>query len=255
MTTTIATLDGVASTTIADLYITGVRRQVLPAVRDVYLEVPGRAGSWHFPEQGGDRELTLGLLIGSDTFAERRASARALGRWLWPSTDLAARRPLILDDEPDRYELVAVADTVDLDELLETGQGSVTFRTGPYALAVTEDTDTLTLTTGTPADTLDVAAADDLANDLPFTVEVTPSGVTNGFTLTINGDVLVYEDSVAGGETITVDTDTLSVLADGAPALTAVAGTFARLQAGTNNVELAADTTTELAFAWRRRYV
>ena len=255
MTITTATLDGVPSTSIADLVITGVRRQATPAVRDVYLDVPGRAGSWHFAERGGDRELTLGFLLASSTFDGRRAAARALGRWLWPTDLSAGRRPLVVDDEPDRYELVTLADAPEVDELLETGQGSVTFRTGPYALDVTEDTANLTLTQVNPADTLTVTAADDLANEIPYTVTLTPSAVIGSFTLAVNGDALTFGDSVAGGDTVTINTETLSVLHNGQPALTSVSGAFGRLQAGLNNVELTVDNSTDLAFTWRRRYV
>ena len=255
MTITTATLGGVDSSSIADLVITGVRRQVTPAVRDVYLEVPGRAGAWHFPERGGDRELELGLLLASSSFAGRRTAARAVGRWLWPAADLAPRRQLIVSDEPDRYDLVALADAVDVDELLETGQGSATFRTGPFSYSTTQDTADLTLTPSSSLDTFDIAAGADLANELPFRVTLTPQLAIGGFILTVNEVELTYGNAVAGGEVVTVDTDTLSVLLQGQPALTSVTGAFATLAAGTNTVELSADQAVDLSFTWRRRYV
>lgn len=258
MTITTATLAGVDSTTIADLIITSVRRQATPTVRDVYMDVPGRPGAWHFGEAGGDRDLTLGLLVASASFADRRSTVRAVGRWLWPNVDEDGERELYLSDEPDRYELVTLADTVDLDELLDTGQGSATFRAAPYALDALEDTAVLNLTAGAPTDTVDVAAGVDLANELPIVIEVTPANdMPAGFTLTVRDTVaLTYSGAVLTGQTVTVNTETLTVDLDGTAALTATAGAFPKLVAGPNLVELdAGGAGATVTLTWRRRYV
>ncbi|MFG0329220.1 MAG: distal tail protein Dit [Phycisphaerales bacterium] len=256
MTITTASLDGVDSTTIADLIITGVRRQATPSVRDVYLDVPGRPGAWHFGEAPGDRELTLGVLIGSSTLAARRSSVRELGRWLWPGVGVDGERELILSDEPDRYELVTLTDALEVDELMETGEGAVTFRTAPYALDVNEDTANLVLSPGGPSDTVTVTPSADLANEVPFVATITPQAAIGGFDLVVNsGTALSYSSNVAGGETVTVDTETLSVLHNGQAALTATSGAFAKLAPGDNIVEVITDDTVDVAVTWRRRYV
>ena len=257
MTITTVTLAGTASTTIADLVITAVRRQATPTVRDIYVDVPGRPGAWHFGEAAGDREITLGLLIAADSLADRRSTVRAVGRWLWPAYGEDGERQLVLDDEPDRYELVTLAESVDVDELLETAQGSATFRAAPFAFAATEDTANLTLSPGSPVEIVTVSPSVDLANELPVVVDVTAQAdLTGGFSLSLAGAELTYSADVLSGSTVTIDTDTLTVSHDGAAALTATTGAFGKFTAGDNTVEWVAGSGGALVdVTWRRRYV
>jgi predicted phage tail component-like protein len=247
----VATLGGVSSADIDGLVITGVTRQITPTIRDTYLDVPGRPGSWYFAEAPGDRELTLEVAITAATFAERRAAARKLGRWLYSNE----QRQLVLDDEPGRYELAQLAGAPELAELVNLGRGSVPFRVGPFAISETLDEATGTLTAGGDSTVITVTPADDLADTIPPVITIEPTGPLTGFTLGLGGNELVYDGPIAGSDVILITTETLSVTLNGDPALTNVAGVFGSLVSGANTLTWESDGAAVISAEWRARFI
>lgn len=258
-TPTVITYAGVASSTIPELYVEAVSRQITPGVRDVYVDVPGRDGSWLFPNAAGDRTISAQFAIVGDTLPERRAAVRKAARWLWRP---GSRRPLIISDEPDRFYRAMLAGGVDSAEALALGRFSAEWRTAPYAEAVDADTDTVA-----GSGTVTVVDSDDLADELYPSVEVTAAGALgSGFTLTVGAYELVYGSAVSAGGKVTIsavsstvttgadtDTDLDGTFDVSALAMTAVTGRFPRLVAGDNTVAVTGGATAVLR--WRRRYV
>lgn len=258
MTDTTITYAGVSSATIAGLYVENVSRDITPGIRDVYVDVPGRAGSWHFPEEGADRGLSVEFAVVGDTLELRRSALREVGRWLYRR----GRAKLIISDEPDRFVEASLASAISAEERLTLARFSAEFRTSPYAYSVAIDTDTVVGT-----DTVTVTPSDDLADEMFPSVEVTAAGaLPSGFTLTVAGRELVYGSAVSAAGKVTIsavsstvttgaDTDTdLDGTFDVADLrMTAVSGQFPRLYSGANTVTVTGGATAVLR--WRRRYV
>ena len=268
MTTTDVTLNAVdLSDAVPEAAILRVRRKLVGARRDTFVDVPGRAGAWVFREEPGDRTIVLELDLAGVSFATRRAAVLDLAEW---ADTPAGPVRLIIDDEPDRYYTVVLADDPDVDEWLNNAAAELTYRADPYAHAITTSSAPITATSGTAAGTF---AASDTIVTYPV-IEVTPlDGTLTGFTIGLNGDAITWTDeTVMSGETVTISsissTVTLGVSTDvhltGAynasdVAMATVSGTFPLIIPGTDINTYSITTTgtaTNVRFVitWRRRY-
>ena len=198
--TTDVTLNGTAlSSAVPSAKVLGVTRELLGRRRFNRIDIPGRAGSWHYDEEPGDRELVVGLDIQADTFAARRAAVRALAYWC----DVGAVSRLIVDDETDRYHDAIVANG-DSSEWLNNATIDLRFLVGPYALAIASTSTSISAAGGTGSGSF--AVGDEVTAE-PV-IELTPAGGTlTGFTLTINGYALTWAgpDVIAATESLTVN--------------------------------------------------
>lgn len=250
-------LDGVSSSTIPELEVENVTRQMVPSLRDSYLDVPGRAGSWLFEEAAGDRSVAIRFALVGDDIAGRRAAVREVGRFLYAP----GRRKLIISDEPDRFDWARISEAPTADELLRRGRAEATFRTGPYSESTAIQTDTIAA-----SGDLTVPAEDGLADELVPVVVVTATAAIAGFTLTTNGVDLVYGSAMALGAKVTInsiaatvttgdstDTDLVGDFDGALLAMTAVDGDFPTLTVGANPIVLTAGIST--SWEWRSRYV
>lgn len=250
-------LDGVSSSTIPEIVVEDVTRQIVPSVRDSYLEVPGRSGSWLFEEEAGDRPLGIRVALVGESVAERREAVRKAARFIYAP----GRRKLIISDEPDRFLWAKIADAPRSDELLARGRFEATFRTGPFAESTAISTATVAA-----SGNLVVPDEDGLADFFEPVVVVTATGPVSGWTITTNGVALSYGSAMTSGAKVTVSTIAATVttgdsidtelvgLFNGANlAMTAVDGDFPKLSAGANPVVLSAGIST--AWKWRARYV
>jgi len=259
-----ASLNGVELTDLApSALIVDIARQLVGQRRSVFVEMPGRAGSWKFPEKPGDRRVSIELSLSAASFAERRAEVRAVAAWC----DLDGPARLILSDEPDRYHDALLEDGAVFEQLAH-GSGSLTFRVGPYALAITPSSTEITAT-GSGSDSGSFTGADEL-DALPV-VEITPTdGTLTGFEFTLNGDAISYGDTIAAGDTVTIssisdtvtlgasgDTDLTGAFVAGLVAMGTVSGEFGRVIPEANDWALNwTGTATEITIAitWRDRY-
>lgn len=262
------TLDDVAlSDAVPGVIVKRVTRQLLGDRRDVFELVPGRAGSWRFGEQAGDRLITLQLaLVGeSSTYPieesgleARRAACRALADW----ADHAQPVTLVADDEPDRYWMATVSSAPTPDEWLIRATVDLVFRVGPYALALELSTHDEALTNGALA----TFSIPDNVNAYPV-VEITAGdAMASGFTLNVNGLELVYGAAVAPGDVLTVSSLSYTV-STGANTDTELEGSFVTadlsmgdvdgdfpiLVPGSNGIEIVGGDA-DVSISWRRRY-
>jgi len=265
MSSTVVTLNGTSSATaVPELVIVKVARQLLGDRRDVFVEVPGKAGSYAFAEEPGDRFVVLQFDLQAGSFADRRDAVRRLAAW---ADTPAGSVPLAVDDEPDRYSEAVLVGRLDVDEWLTRGAGEIEYRVGPYALANDPTTETLVLLTSPASDTF--TAADELTA-YPV-LELTPlDGTMTGFTLSMNGDTLTWSGLVILADTLTVsaisatvtqgandDVNLVGAFNVGALDMADVDGSFPLVVPGTNALDLSwtgTATGISVAITWRRRY-
>ena len=253
------------ATDVPDALVLQVLRPLVGNRRNVFVDVPGRAGSWIFPEQPGDRTLTVFVDITSATFAERRAAVRALAYW----ADIGATGALIVDDEPDRYHEAILDAGVDVSEWLTyTDPFSIPFRVGPYALAVLPSTESIAIAGASPESGSFIAP--DTVEALPV-IEITPTnGTITGFTFTLGTSSLDFAETILDDQTVTIssisdvvtrgastDVDLTGAFNPAAVAMASISGEFPRITEGTNTWSLVwtgTATAITVLITWRERF-
>lgn len=268
MTATVnATLDGVSlATAVPEALVMNVHRPLVGARRHVVVDVPGKAGSWVFPEVAGDRIITIDLDLQGTSFATRRAAVRALADW----ADVGAVAPLIFSDESDRYHEAILDEAPDVDEWLIAGTVSLPFRVGPFALADSVSSEPFSGgSAGHFTHTWNITADDNV--DLVPIIELHGvGGNLDSPAVTLNGDTLNIIDSFAALAVVTISTVSHTVtsgvntdvnLTGAYNPLTVrmgrVSGEFGYLVPGSNTLEIAWDgaaTSVAGTVYWRRRY-
>lgn len=261
------TLGGVLlSNAVPAALVMRITRPLVGTRRNVFVDVPGRAGSWVFPEQAGDRTLTVEVDIEGADFPDRRAAVRALADW----ADVGTVAQLIVDDEPDRFHEVILDAGVDVNEWLRyAGDISVPFRAGPYALSVVPIVESFSITGGSPAaDTFEATASVD---GLPIIQLIPTNGTMTGFTFELNDAAISYTGLVLALHAITISaiSDTVQIGVNTDTELTGafnpadvamssvIANDFPRVIPGTNSWALSwtgTATAVSLEITWRERY-
>lgn len=265
MSGTVLTLNGTSSATaVPELLVVKVARQLLGDRRDVFVEVPGKAGSYAFAEEPGDRYVVIAFDLQASTFELRRDAVRRLAAW---ADTPAGPVPLAIDDEPDRYSEAVLVGPLDVTEWLTRGSGELEYRVGPYALANDTTTETELLTPS--PDSMTFTAADEVVA-YPVIELTATDGTMTGFTLSLNGDALTWSGLVIMTDTLTVSTISATVTQGanvdvnlvgtfnvGALDMTDVDGNFPLIVPGSNTLDLSwtgTATGITVAITWRRRY-
>ena len=128
------TLNGIHCSTYK-LVMLSKDRTVLPQVDDMYLQVPGRDGSYLFNRKLEDRhiEIICGLVRGSSS--DLRTTIRQIASWLFYTQKVR----LIFDDEPDKYYMAKYDGSIGLDQKRTNtlGEFTIKFRCEPYAYSLT----------------------------------------------------------------------------------------------------------------------
>jgi predicted phage tail component-like protein len=255
------------SDAVPEVVITNVRRPLLGAQRHVFVDAPGKVGSWVFPDVPGDGVLALDVVVLVDDEDDRRAALRELALWA-----VGAGEPdrLILSDEPDRFYEATLVTTAEVFENQYDAVTTIEYRVYPYTYEIDGSTEQLNIAAFPASGSFTI---DDDVVALPvFQIRPT-NGTLTALTLTVNGDTLTWSGSPAltSGQTLTINsissTATRGVSTDsnltGAfdPALvdmTDVNGVFPVLQPGLNNWSITRTgtaTTAVVDINWRRRFV
>lgn len=104
-------------------------RQLLPAVNDRYIEIPGRHGGFHFPGELQDRIIELECAFIGTSRQDLREKARQIAAWL----HTVERAVLSFDDEPDKYYLAKVDNAIDPSQMFVLATFNLNFRCEPFA--------------------------------------------------------------------------------------------------------------------------
>jgi len=201
------TFDNSASATaVPELIVQTVDRDLLPGVRDEYIEVPGYTGSFLFPEADGDRSMQMTCQLVADTTADRRAAVRALAQFLRKTT----MKRLIVSDEPDRFWLAKINAGVPVTERQARGLFQLTWRTSPYAESITTYSTSVSATSAPDTFSIDIGNSQ---VEIEPVIELTATeNSADGFELTIGGTVLDYAGSVTNGQVKTISCRTATVV-------------------------------------------
>lgn len=254
-----------SATAVPEMLIVRIRRRLLGARRDTFVEVPGRGGSWVFPEEPGDRSIFVEFDLQGSAFSNLRDAVRRLATW---ADTLNGAKRFIASDEPDRFYDVVLVGSLDVDEWLLRGSGELEYRAGPYAQAVTPTTETFAAS-GAGSDSDTFAALDELVA-YPV-IEITPTnGTITALAFTMNGDTLDWSGLIADDETLSISSIANVVTAGesddvnltgaydvSALSMSAVDGRFPLVIPGANAWSMTwtgSATTVTIEITWRRRY-
>jgi len=264
---TTVTWNAVSSTTIPELTIGKITRQLVGEHRGSFVSIPGRPGSHYFPEERGRRRITIECFImatDSGFPAGRRDAVTAVADWV----DINAECALILSDAPGVYYNAVLVETPDVDEWRELGMFELVFDADPYAYATAGSSHLFSLVSGVPQ-TYDF----DLRSQTWPILEVTPTNGTSttGFSLEIAGQVIVYDTIVAVNDTVNINGLAMAVLAGASNDVNitgaydpidllmgGVSGLFPILLPGDNDIEITSQggtsTTFDVNVIYRKRY-
>lgn len=111
---------------------------VLTASNDVYLQVPGRDGSYMVPRELADGAIVIECGISTANAIALMTAKRQIAAWVFSRQKVQ----LIFDDEPDKYYLVKYASEIGLSKMSSPGMGQfkLVFRCEPYAYFLTPKT-------------------------------------------------------------------------------------------------------------------
>lgn len=117
-----------------------INRPALPALRIREIEALGRHGLYDFGSNTyGKRYIEVEIKYVGDTFEELRARARDIAAWL---SGINGLKRLVFDDEPDKYYLAKLYDSVPIQNSYRIVTGAkILFECNPpFALSINQDT-------------------------------------------------------------------------------------------------------------------
>jgi len=237
--------DGISSTTIPQFCCQKITRQILGNSRGTFVEIPGRSGSWFFPEQPGRRKIILECFVLEEEVAfptGRRDAVTLVADWL----EIGRQGKLILGDDPTVFHNAVLIDPPDVDEWRSLATFELTFTAESYGYAINSSSWSYSAASGS-VQNHDFSL---LVPTYPI-VEITPTGGSSitGFTLSLNGKILTYNTVLTTGSTVNVNSLAMSVLAGTSDdvnltgaydplemLMSGVTGSFPFLQVGTNEI-------------------
>lgn len=98
-----------------------IKLSVLPTISQTTLKVNGKAGSYDFGNEIGEREMEVAVSILADSPSDLRDKVRQFGEWLY----YEEAKKLVILDEADKYYMAKFTGGSDLDETLKLGQGTI----------------------------------------------------------------------------------------------------------------------------------
>lgn len=107
-------------------------RPILPDIRQEYVEVAKRDGSYDF--SGGeleDRLIEIDCAFIETNVGDLRYKARQLAKWLYGTKNDKGR--LIFTDEPDLFYNAKLNNKIDIEQTITMGEFTLAFRCDPHA--------------------------------------------------------------------------------------------------------------------------
>ncbi|MED4904128.1 distal tail protein Dit [Parageobacillus thermoglucosidasius] len=181
------------------LRISNISRPLLPEIRDHYEQIPGRHGSYLFPQPFGDRIVTVSCLLQTRTVEERLQMVRRISSWL--STNNKAM--LWFSDEPDVFYLAKVSKAPDFEELLTLGRFVVEFTCEPFKYAADSREEFFDM----DSNSVQSLYNNGTAEAYPTIVISAEYGEIDRPKITINDKYLLYTGLLTAGSTIEFNTE------------------------------------------------
>jgi len=220
-----------------------------PALRNSFIQIPGRPGVADFGSDGTERVITVRCNIYPQyTFTNLVAALDAVAQWLDPDKGL---KQLVLDDVPDRYFTARLQDAVDCDRLiLAAGAFDLKFVCpDPFGYAQTDEVFTIT---AEGASTITRTKGNTGSLPVYLLKGIIPQGTATSITIRTGDDELKVVGALNDGETLVIDSALVTAkvvdasgetLRNGLPLLSEL--NFPTLRKGANTVTI---TTTGATF-------
>jgi predicted phage tail component-like protein len=192
------TFNGIHSS-VYNVIMKSQNRQVLPASADIFVEIPGRHGSYHIPGKLQDREISLECGYISTSIATLRSNARSVAAWLYTEE----RATLTFDDEPGKSYTAKYTGTIDIEQAFVMGKFTLTFRCEPFAYGSE-------VTTNFAGDSVTLDNAGTTETEPYFQATFTASA--SEWKVTLGTDYIRVVDAFTAGDTLKITTSTGAVL-------------------------------------------
>lgn len=245
------TYGGVTSSTY--FYTIEIGRSVLPPISVESISVPQRHGAYPVRSTMGVRTIPITVQLIQDNWTDLRIVIREIASWLFKDED----RMLTFSDEPNIYYLARVEGSTDLDELLYSGETTITFLiSDPIGYDVTEKNQLQNDIQGEPT----IVTNSGTFKTYPR-IRVVPTVDGQTYFRLSNGTEYVYVNGpfTAWTDIFIIDCNTNSVYmeSNGARIMNRVdiSSDFFALEVGENS--LIVDPTTGFSYRvyWRERYL
>ena len=255
------TYDGVASTSLDGFMCHEVTRGLVAERRTNFDSVPGREGSFVFPEEPGMRvvELDCSVLVDAVDPALRRAAVRKVAAWYNRPT----LRKLLISDEPGVYEMAIPADAPNVTEWRQRGSFVLPFLCEPYSYDAAVTTTTKVMAGAT--DVLVVQNDGDVR--APFIVEILASGSPSSQHVAANDRTWTRDLVLSNGNRMhfntvsgtvhsgaNYDTNIIGRFETATLTMADVSGRPPFLEPGANNVEVGASAGSTVNIYHRNRH-
>ncbi len=123
------TYDGIHSSS-KGIIVTSVQRDILPKITSRTITIPGRPGAYYTDSEYDMRQIRVEIVFLEKSLTDIRTKVRDIAAWLKPEV----LKPLVFDDEPDKTYLAVLSEGSEIEEIVYTGKGEITFICpDPYA--------------------------------------------------------------------------------------------------------------------------
>ncbi len=174
-----------------------------PPISLITTAIAGRPGSYYFGQNLGEKTIEVPIIFSSSTKADLPDVKRALVDWLFYDEP----KQLILPEETDKYYMAKVSGDTDLEQMMNTGWGTITFICpDPFAYGTTETTSNFV-----PGNSLTVTNNGGLETYPQFHFEFT--GNTTEFAI-MSANEYLYFGQPASVDTQTPTTKRIKILDD-----------------------------------------
>ncbi|MCD4839763.1 phage tail family protein [Neobacillus sedimentimangrovi] len=110
--------------------VNDIQVSALPPVSQKTMKVSGKAGSYDFGNEIGERRIEVAVSIIANSPSDLEDKTREFAEWLYYDE----AKEFVILDEPDKYYMAKVTGESDINKVLKVGQGTITFIcTDPYA--------------------------------------------------------------------------------------------------------------------------
>ncbi len=121
------TFNGISASSLG-VKILDITHETLPVILDQHVTIPGRHGSYLFPQAYGDRMVTVTAMINEHTFADARDKLFDISSWLHSTV----KAPLYTSDTGGKYYMAKVLSASKFERTDGLGTFSVVFICEPF---------------------------------------------------------------------------------------------------------------------------
>lgn len=261
------TIDGIPALELKIIMTKDSDRPIAPATVDRFLSIPGRNGLLDFGADVGARYFNLDCRVITRNYLELQEVIERIASALLDGYGRPKTVKIVLDSRPDRYYLVRYSGSLSIDRLFGLGSFILPLvAVDPYARSLTSS-DSVILDSDILLDS-DIRLDDDwsyqVAGNAVFEVNnwgtmivkptIVVSGKFSNLHITANGKTFDYNVQI-NNETLTINSERLTVKKGGTNALSGMSGNFIELIAGINNISITGTSLiADVSFDFETRY-